>query len=282
MFILCNRNVTKLHKLSQLCSYSKRQTDKLYINIKICYATHFFFSYTFLNLPFSSSSNALLSRELYKSLLQLSVTCSRQGVGSKKVKHLCKYRICIDNPMSTDTAEILRGCRASCLKKEGGAACALPSISSSWPGPHSCAYTKPHIEASLWMPKTLFPVTSRVHGVTGMSLWERWLFHRGYNSGWIERRCVACVTLARSQSRGTGSGQGSREDTSPPLFVCIKPLSDPSFKWPASTGRSDGELGGTCQSASLLHPCHSSAEWDWLTVVSCFMFLLQPLKEAAV
>lgn len=34
------------------------------------------------------------------------------------------------------------------------------------------------------------------------------LFHTG-NSRRIEWRCVACVTLARSQSRGTGSGRGS-------------------------------------------------------------------------
>lgn len=57
---------------------------------------------------------------------------------------------------------------------------------------------------------------------------------------------VACVTLAPSQSGGTGSGQGSWEDTSPPLCLCIKPLSDTSFKWGASTGPSDEELGGIC------------------------------------
>lgn len=106
--------------------------------------------------------------------------------------------------------------------------------------------------------KDAFPVTRIAHGAMGMRVWERSLFHRG-NSGWIERRCVACVTLARSQSRGTGSGQGSWEDTSPPLFVCIKPLSDTSFKWRASTGPSDRELGGICQSASLLHRYHSTA-----------------------
>lgn len=69
-----------------------------------------------------------------------------------------------------------------------------------------------------------------VHGVMGMRVWERSLFHRA-DSGWIEWGCVACVTLACSQSRGTGSGQWSWEDTSPPLFVCIKPLLDSSFKW---------------------------------------------------
>lgn len=47
--------------------------------------------------------------------------------------------------------------------------------------------------------------------------------------------------------------------TSPPLFRCIKPLSDTSFKWPASTSPADWELGGICQSAALLHPYHSAA-----------------------
>lgn len=37
---------------------------------------------------------------------------------------------------------------------------------------------------------------------------ERSLFPRRGNTGWIERPCVACVTLDRSQGRGTGSGSG--------------------------------------------------------------------------
>lgn len=58
-------------------------------------------------------------------------------------------------------------------------------------------------------------------------------FHRG-NSGRIEWRWVACVTLAYSQSRATGSGRGSWEHTSHSLFVCIKPLLESPFKRAAS------------------------------------------------
>lgn len=68
--------------------------------------------------------------------------------------------------------------------------------------------------------------------------------------GGLRGRCVACVTLARSQSRGTGSGRGSWEDTSPPLFVCIKPLSDTSFKWPAE--HKPLWLGGICHFCILI------------------------------
>lgn len=62
------------------------------------------------------------------------------------------------------------------------------------------------------------------------------------------------------RAEGTGSGKGSWEHTSHPLFVCIKPLSHTLFKWPASTGPSDSELRGwICQSASVLRPHHSTA-----------------------
>lgn len=65
------------------------------------------------------------------------------------------------------------------------------------------------------------------------------------NSGWIERRCVWPVSpWPRPRAEGQEVARGSWEDTSPPLCLCIKPLSDTSFKWGASTGPSDGELGG--------------------------------------
>lgn len=53
--------------------------------------------------------------------------------------------------------------------------------------------------------KDAFPVT-RSH----TEWWERGEregFSSRGNSGWIEWGCVACVTLACSQSRGTGSGR---------------------------------------------------------------------------
>lgn len=69
------------------------------------------------------------------------------------------------------------------------------------------------------------------------------------------------------RAEGQEVAGGSWEGTSPPLFVCIKPLSDTSFKWPASTGPSDRERGGMCPAASLLRPYHSTAVTD--SVVSC-------------
>lgn len=71
------------------------------------------------------------------------------------------------------------------------------------------------------MPKMLF-LSQEMCGAMGTPQRERLLLRRG-NSGWIEWKMrVACVTLAPSQSGGTGSGQGSWEDTSPSLSVSIK------------------------------------------------------------
>lgn len=109
------------------------------------------------------------------------------------------------------------------------------------------------------MPKTLF-LSQEMHA-------ERWewgcegrpLFHTG-NSGRIEWRCVACVTLARSQSRGTGSGRGSWEDYKP-SSVSLYQTTIRYFIQMAGEHKpaADRELGGICRSAALLHPYHSAA-----------------------
>ena len=77
-----------------------------------------------------------------------------QTFSPSESKHLCKVQDLNINSHVNSTAVILRGWTASRFKRVvvvvvgERAACALPSISSSWPGSHSCAYTKPHIEAS--------------------------------------------------------------------------------------------------------------------------------------
>lgn len=182
----------------------------------------------------------------------------------------CRNTICVKTPMSTYVAVILRGWTAS--RFEGGES----SVRSSQ---HLISLTRlaqlrlhKATQRGIFLnAKDAFPVTRNANGAMGMRVWEWSLFHRG-NSGWIERRCVACVTLANSQSTGAGSGQRSREDTNPPLFVCIKPLSDTSFRRPASTDPSEWSLEGICQSTSVLHLYYSSAFTGWNGQLCNFMF----------
>ncbi|KAK9515113.1 hypothetical protein VZT92_025783 [Zoarces viviparus] len=110
------------------------------------------------------------------------------------------------------------------------------------------------------MPKTLFlsqENRARSDGNEGVRAIA--LFHRG-NSGWIEWSCVACVTLARSQSRGTGSVNGILGGYKP-SSVCPNQTTIRHFIQMAQQAQAPptGNSEGYVRSASVLHPYHSNA-----------------------